>query len=64
MFEKDDVVRVSGEGGLFRVVKVRANGDVDVYGGPGYKPGINTAHTLGHAMFRTFEAKRLCKAKR
>lgn len=63
-FAKDDIVRVRGEGGLFKVMKVRPNGDVDVYGGTGFHVGDTATRITGHATYRTFEANRLRKAKK
>jgi hypothetical protein len=48
VFEKDQIVRMIGTTAIFKVVRIRPEGDVDVYGGK-----------AGHYMSRTLSPDKL-----
>lgn len=61
-FEIGDIVKIPGEASTYRVVSVRDDGDITVWGGTGGHLGVKA--TTGHAQFRTFRPEQLRKVKR
>jgi hypothetical protein len=60
-FEIDDEIRVRGVQGRFKVVEIRKDGDLTVFGGTGGCDGVKK--TTGVAQMRTFAVGRCRKIK-